>query len=98
MFTQPFQVQIGATPIFGATQFQEGAVVRDKTSGAIYRIQGGLKCHYPNLGTWTSYGKPAYVDYDSHVLAGLPNGANIYPNGLSEGQVVRDQGSGAFTV
>jgi hypothetical protein len=93
---QPFQGHPTGFPVGfqQATIVGEGSVVRDKSTGAIYRIIGGQKCHYPNMDVYTSHGKPAYVDMEAHQLTGFANGANILPVGVTEGQVVRDSQSG----
>lgn len=75
---------------------QEGQIVRDQASGAIYKLAGGFKHHYPNMGTYSAHGSPPSTNYDQYVLMGIPTGPNVYPPGLFEGQVVRDQSSGAI--
>lgn len=74
----------------------EGQIVRDEQSGAIYRLSGGYKLHFPNMGTYQAHGSPAFTNYNTWLLAAIPQGPNIYPTGVSEGQVVRDPNSGAI--
>jgi len=74
----------------------EGMVVRDRNSGAIYRILHGAKCHYPNMDVYTAHGQPAFTEFDGHVVGPIPEGATVLPPGFHDGQVVRDKATGAI--
>jgi len=74
----------------------EGAVVLDKSNGKIYVISQGRKCHYPNMEIYTMYGKPHATSCEAHELTHFADGPSILPPGIVEGQVIRDQASGAI--
>lgn len=88
---QPFGVQI-------TTGYSEGTILRDSQSGAIYRISQGRKCHFPNMGTYSSHGQPAATPVDAFQLNNIPSGDNVLPAGLFDGQVVRDPSGGIYML
>lgn len=55
-----------------------GSILRCAKTGAIYQIcQNGMKCHYPNMRIYRSYGSPKYQHTSCLLLNLLPNGPDI---------------------
>jgi hypothetical protein len=55
-----------------------GSILRCAKTGAIYKIcQNGMKCHYPNMRIYRSYGSPKYQHTSCLLLDLLPNGPDI---------------------
>jgi hypothetical protein len=53
----------------------EGAVVRCAANGAIFRLEGGQRRHYPSWEVYVALGKPASQNVDCALLDAIPTGA-----------------------
>ena len=95
MAYNPYALQGFAVSTGGYISFQEGSIIRDRATGAIYRVDGGRKSHF-TADVYKLHGTPAYTDFDGHQLAVLPDGPMVLPPGIFEGQVIRDVANGAI--
>lgn len=51
-----------------------GDVIRDTTTGKIFKIAQGKRREYPDLNVYRSWGSPAYKDFPSRVVTTIPFG------------------------